>query len=79
MKPPISGPTDGPANGASVKTAMAACIWFRANMSLTVPPETDRNALPARPWKKRATIMVWMLRATAEGTSQIRKKAKLAR
>jgi hypothetical protein len=45
-------------------------------MSPTVPPATLRNALPARPSRKRATSMVWMLRATAHGIMKTRKKVK---
>jgi hypothetical protein len=56
--------------------AMGASIVSRVNMSPTVPPDTDKNALPEQPWKKRATIMVSMLRATADGMSQMMKPAK---
>jgi hypothetical protein len=79
ISPPINGPVDGPMNGASAKTAMGASIVSRVNKSPTVPPETDRNALPARPWKKRAMIMVSMFLATADGMSQMMKPANEAR
>lgn len=49
------------------------------NMSPTVPPATDRNADPASPSKKRATSIVCMLRATAHGIIQMRKKLNDAR
>ncbi len=66
MNPPKSGPVDGPMNGAKVKMAIGACMVLRGNKSPTVPPDTDRNALPAKPWKKRAMIIVWIFCATAD-------------
>lgn len=47
-----------------------------ANMSPTVPPATLRKALPANPSRKRATSIVWILRATAHGTMKMRKNEK---
>jgi len=46
------------------------------NMSPTVPPATLRKAEPARPSKNRATNIVPILRASAHGINQIRKKVK---
>lgn len=43
-------------------------------MSPTVPPATERNALPARPSKKREMSIVVIFLATAQGIIQIRKK-----
>ena len=47
-----------------------------ANISPTVPPATERKALPANPSRKRATSMVWMFCANAHGMVKMRKKVK---
>jgi hypothetical protein len=49
------------------------------NRSLTVPPLTLRKALPARPWKKRAIMIVSIFFATAHGMIQMAKTAKETR
>lgn len=69
----------GPRNGAAVKSVRGWCILSGVNRSLTVPPETLRNALPDRPWKNLATTTVPMFRATAQGTIHTVKAAKAAR
>lgn len=71
INPPTNGPVLGPINGASAKMAMGASIVSRVNRSPTVPPDTDRNALPAKPWKNLAMIMVSMFFATADGMIQM--------
>ena len=58
---------------------MGASISSRLNKSPTVPPDTDKKALPASPWKKRAMIMVSMFLATADGMIQMKKPANEAR
>lgn len=65
--------------GASVKSAMGACMSSREKRSPTVPPDTERKADPARPWRKRVTMMVSMFCATAEGIRKMRKDRKETR
>jgi len=45
-------------------------------MSPTVPPATERKALPERPSKNRAISIVWMFLATADGIIHIKKNEK---
>ncbi|KAF4227346.1 hypothetical protein CNMCM8980_002708 [Aspergillus fumigatiaffinis] len=56
MKPPTVGPTAGPINGAIEYNSIGPWRSFRLNRSLTVPPETARNALPDNPSKNRDII-----------------------
>jgi hypothetical protein len=61
------GSSTHPMNGAAVYTIIGVDSWSRANMSPTVPPATERNALPATPPKKRAINNVPMFLASAHG------------
>lgn len=72
MKPPSSGPRLGPMKGDTEKMAIGACSSLREKRSPTVPPETARKALPAKPSRKRKTSTTATLLATACGTSQTR-------
>ena len=56
-------------NGEVVKIIMGACSSLRTNISLTVPPATLRNALPATPSMNRATISVAMFFESAQEMS----------
>jgi hypothetical protein len=60
--------------GEAVYSIIGALSSWRSNKSPTVPPATLRKALPARPLKKRLTIIVWMFCATAHGINHIKKK-----
>jgi hypothetical protein len=63
-------------NGAAVKIIIGPCSWWRLKRSPTVPPATERKALPAKPSQNRAISIVWIFWATADGMSQIRKREK---
>lgn len=76
MNPPISGPIDGPMKGAAVYIIIGNWRVSRLNMSPTVPPATERNALPDKPSKNLAISIVSMFFATADGISQIRNRLK---
>ncbi|RSL42643.1 hypothetical protein CEP54_015407 [Fusarium duplospermum] len=52
------GPTDGPRKGETEKRAIGAWISSRWKRSLIAPPETAKKALPEKPLKKRAIIIV---------------------
>jgi hypothetical protein len=45
-----------------------------ANISPTVPPATERKALPANPSRKRAMSIVWIFCANAHGIVKRKKK-----
>jgi hypothetical protein len=75
----MSGPKDGPTNGAAVKTIIGACMLWRLNKSPTVPPDTERKALPEKPSKNRAMSMVSIFFETVEGMIHIKNIPKDAR
>lgn len=76
MKPPKSGPMEGPTKGDAVYINIGSCNCSRLNMSPTVPPATERNALPEIPSKNLAMSIVWIFLATAEGMIQMKNMLK---
>ena len=56
-----------PMNGATVYTIIGVDSSLLANVFPTIPPATERNALPARPSRKRATNIVRTFRASTHG------------
>jgi hypothetical protein len=64
-----SGKTEEERTGQAVKTIMGAPKLLPENISPTVPPATDRKALPAIPEKKRKTSKTAIFGAKAHGSS----------
>ena len=60
--------------GLAVYIIIGVCSSCRENRSPMVPPATLRNALPERPLRNRAMIIVCMFFANAHGMSHITKK-----
>jgi len=65
-----------PMNGLAVYTIIGPESCSFENMSPTVPPATERKALPASPLKNRPTSIVAILRASAHGKRNKLKKEK---
>jgi hypothetical protein len=63
MNPAINGPKTGPLNGQKAIKAMGGPTSELMNMSLTVPPEMERKAEPAKP------VMNLKIRWTAVSSS----------
>lgn len=63
--PPITGPRQGPINGAAVYMLIAIPRCAAGNMSAITPPALPKGELPKQPAKKRRTINVSMFWAPA--------------
>ena len=76
MKPPMIGPATGPMNVAPAKRPRANPRSTGPQKSARAPPMMARGAEPNVPAKKRASIMVSTLVATATGIWKMAKTKK---
>lgn len=58
--------------GANDTKTIGLCNWSLEKISPTVPPATERKALPKNPLKKRVMMRVSIFCARADGMVQIR-------
>lgn len=67
MKPPAIGPATGPMKTAPVNNPRASPRSTGPQKSASAPPMTAIVDAPKTPWRKRKSMIVSMLRATATG------------
>ena len=68
--PDIRGPRDGPANGAIAKSVIPLARVAASQISPTRAPELEKGAAAKMPESKRKTMMLAVLRLSAQPTEK---------